>query len=133
VGRPGRVDDARQLQAAGRPIRLLEQAPAAAQQNRDQLQVELVEDLSRERLADQRAGVEGDVLLPRRLSGPRQGGVETLADEAEGRALADVVRARAVGEDEDRTRNGGPGPQAYSAVSPTRQFTQNYLTNLLAQ
>src|SRR5215211_2070662 len=85
----------------------VEEARASAQEDRRDVQLQLVDQTGRQVLVDDvGAAADEDVLVAGGLPRSLQGGLDSIGDEGEGRVREDQRLALVVGEDEDRLMEG---------------------------
>jgi hypothetical protein len=120
MGDTGGVDrvDGLELDLLGDAWVEVEEADAAAEEDRDQVDFDFVEEAGFDELLDRLAAGDGNVLVARRRAGLLEGALDAVLDEGEGRpSLLDERIAGAVGKDEDRLVEGrfvSPGPSPWS-------------------
>lgn len=85
MGHAGALENADRLHGPGGGADVVQEPPSAAEQDRDEMDLQLVEHPGGQRLLDRRRPVQGDVLVASRLAGPGDGDVEALGEEVEGR------------------------------------------------
>ena len=91
---------------------LVEEPNAAAEQDRGDADLDLVESPGPQELLDGAGGAHGDILVPRRLQGQVEGAVDAFGHETHLRVPA-ALRGRVVRDDEVRCVDGvtvGPAP-----------------------
>jgi hypothetical protein len=83
VRHPSALDHPRALQVDRPGAEVIEQADAAPEQHRHQVEVELVQESRSEALLHDAGGAHADVLVPGDRSGLLQGAFESVGDKGE--------------------------------------------------
>src|SRR5690625_2936982 len=90
------------IQANGRLANLLEQPPPPAEQNRDDVHLELVECAAAQPLLYGSTAMQSDVPATRGSRCSFEGRIETFGDEVKRRSFTDVIGTSMVGEHKER-------------------------------